>query len=398
MKKLNKHHNHKDRTPEEKQELARELTNPEELKLKFSHLLDVGTNFAMHITREEENYFLNSEEFQEHHERVKQKTAQACNLPVRLSLRSIKEGKLPLIHSFTAMLKFEYGPFHASLTVDDVALSWGRESIVEPRFDFRAEADFRAVVGDQGGWDVRRDDYVKRMSMADRHESKEEKFDVIYQSLSEKAQVIDRLMEVIADYNRNKEYHVFKCNCQHFVRDAMAALGIHRPLQFNGLLQQRFEQLKRGKLRVPQELKSHENVDTYVEAFKHELERQDMEYLQCLYFDFHLPAIEKSNDPDTWRCNIPTCMSEELDIMIKENCASLRPTQPPDSPANRERLQAINGVADTTEVVFEAAPEFSHGGTPLASIETSQRPLLEDDVCPTEVSSQGIPISYTHMV
>ena len=132
MKKLNKHPKHKNKTLEEKQELAIELTDPKKLKLKFRHLLDVGTK---HTTREKEDI----SELQEHKEEVKQKTAEACNLPVRLSLRSIKEGKIPFIHSITSLLKFEYGPYHASLTVGDVVLSWGLESLVEPRFDIRVE-------------------------------------------------------------------------------------------------------------------------------------------------------------------------------------------------------------------------------------------------------------------
>lgn len=388
MKKLNKHPYYKSKSQEYKQRLAVELTDPEELKMKFSHLLDVGTKFAMQITREREDDFESTQEFREHHEEVKQKTAQACNLQVRLSLRSIPEGKLPLIHSFTSRLKFEYGPFHASLTIEDVTLSWGRESIVEPRFDPIAGADFQALVGDQGEWDVRRGEFVQKMSMVDRQANKEEKFNAIYQSLTEKTQMIANLVDVIADYNRNKKYHVFKCNCQHFVKDAMAALGINKPLQFDGLLQQRFEQLKKGRLRVPPELRTHENVDTHVVAFKDELERHDMEYLQCLYFDFHLPAIEESDNPDLWRCDKPTCMSEELDKMIREKSLSL--TQ---SSANSPQLQAKNGVSDDTEVTFEMFPGISRNGdygeTPLSSIETTP-PQLEE-VCPTEFLEMSLP-------
>ena len=255
---------------------------------------------------------------------------------------------------------------------------------------------------------------MKQMSMADRHKSKEDKFDVIYESMSEKSQMIDRLVDVIADYNRNKEYNMLKCNCQHFVQDAMAALSINKSLQFKGRLQQRFEQLKRGKLQVPLELQSHENVDTYVQEHKDRLERQDMEYLQCLYFDFHLPAIEESDDPD-WRCDRPECMSEELDRMIRENYVSITQTKPSDAPAASKPtdsiddgipLRVINGVFDSTQIMFETAPDFSTNEddqdtdqeTPLTSMEEAEIVPLEDDVCSVQVgeySTWGFPWSYS---
>ena len=411
MKKLNKHPHYKDRTLEEKQTIARRCTEPDELKIMFSHLLEVGTNFAMNITSDD--YFLSSAQaFDVQHQSVKQKMAQACSLPVKLSLQKIPEGRIPLIHSFTSRLKFEYGPLHASLTVGDVTLSWGRSSILQPKFDPRAEADFQAHVGDQGEWDIKKDSYMQQMSMADRHKSKEDKFEVIYDSMSEKSQMIDRLVDVIADYNRNKEYHMFKCNCQHFVQDAMAALSINKSLQFKGRLQQRFEQLtqgKQGKLQVPLELQSHESIDTYVQEHKDNLERQDMEYLQCLYFDFHLPAIEESDDPE-WRCDKPECMSEELDRMIRENYVSLTQTKPFDTPAasrptdsigDEIPLQVVNGVFDSTQLRFVTAPEFSadeddqetEQETPLTSAEEPEIVPLEDDVCSIQVSA--VP-GYSH--
>ena len=316
MKKLNKHPKHKDKTLEEKQELAIELTDPKKLRLRFNRLLHVDTK---HISHEKDDIF-NSTDFQEHNEEMKQKVAEACNLPVRLSLRNIKERKIPFIYSLASLFRFEYGPFHALLTVGDVVLTWGPESLIEPRIDNRVEAAFRAIV-DQGEWGLRRDDFIQQISMADGHENKE---DIIPHILSEKAQVIDRLVEVIAEYNRTRIYSTFQCSCQNFVRDAMSALGIDKPVQFSGRLQQRFEQVIQGTLQVPLELKSHKKVDTHAQAFKHNLERQDMEYLQCLYYDFHLPAIEKSDDPEAWQCGIPTCMSEELDKMITENYVSFQ--------------------------------------------------------------------------
>ena len=296
-----------------------ELTIPEKLQLKFRHLVKEGSQCAVNIDcEEEEDDILQS--LAQCHRSLRQEAEKDCHLTIRLSLQSIPEEKLPLVHSFSSILMFECGPLHAFLTVDNMTLSWGREGIAEPRFDTETEDNFKTRGNNREEQGLRSDDYIPQMS-TNRQMSK---FDTVYQSLSEKAQAITRLVEVIVEYNRNKEYNVLECSCENFVQDVMIALN--RPLQFGGLLQQRFEQLKQGKLRVPLELKSH--VDLYVIAHKGKLERQDMEYLQCLYFNLHLPEIEESNNPTQWHCDIATCMSGELDRMIHPSYISLEQSQP----------------------------------------------------------------------
>lgn len=327
MAKLSKLLQFSNRPLEERERIAVELTSPELLRMRFSHLLDAGNKFMTEISHDEKRTFLDSTQQRDHHQQMKQKMATACNLPIRLSLQRIPEQKLPLAHTFTSLLKFEYGPFHAALIISDVTVEWGRAGIAHPRFEPRTEADFLALVGDDGEWKSREDNFIRQMSMANKNGSSIERLEVLHQSMSEKTQMIDRLVNVIAAYNRNKEFNVFTSNCQHFARDAMAALGIVKPVRFEGLLQQRFEQLKRGTVQVPRELKTHDNLDAYTTAFMDELDRSNMEYLQCLYFSFHLPAIEESEDRENWRCDIATCMSAELDRAITEFSIALKPSQ-----------------------------------------------------------------------
>ena len=319
MEKLKKHPQHKKKTPENKEMLAVDFTSPEKLYLLFSHLLEAGSKLAMQIAREDYKDYLHSLEINNHHQMVKHGTAQACHLPVQLSLQKLRGITPPGAHTFSSMLKFEYGPFHAAVIVGDVTIEWGRESIVEPRFDPIPETQFKANVANQGDWFQQEGLFQRQMSLADKQRNSHDKFEILWESMTEKSQIIEKLVSVIVDYNRNKTYSVFHCNCQHFVRDAMAALGITKPVQFHGKLQDHFDQLKRGKIKVPSELHTHENLDVYVTKNIQELGLQDMEYVQCLYFKVHLPAIEKSDDPDEWVCDIPTCKSAELDRLIGQH-------------------------------------------------------------------------------
>ena len=316
MDKLKKHPNHKSRSQKELQKLAFELTNLAEIKSKFDHLLRVGNEMALEMADEDDDDLLHTMEMRAQHQRVKHDTARACHLPVQLCLQKLQVPTLPGAYTFSSLLKFEYGPLHAAVIVGDMTIEWGRESTVEPRFNPIPEAEFKANVGDQSEWLQLQGKYQMEMSLADRQRNSEEKLKILCESMAEKSQMIERLVDVIVDYNKNKNYSVFNCNCQDFVRDAMAALGIKKPVKFRGRLQSHFDQLKTGNVKVPSELHTHENIDLYVAANIQELEKQDMEYVQCLYFKAHLPAIEKSDDPDEWVCDIPTCKSAELDRLI----------------------------------------------------------------------------------
>lgn len=42
---------------------------------------------------------------------------------------------------------------------------------------------------------------------------------------------IGKILDVIAEYNRNKTYDEQKCNCQHFIQDVLKAIGIQDPME-----------------------------------------------------------------------------------------------------------------------------------------------------------------------
>ena len=319
LKKLKSHPDHKAKTTLELEQLAIELTTPETVRRRFAPLLEAGQAVVWKLAEEDDEDLLHSLEFEAQHERMKQDTTKAVQLPVKLSLQKLRNVPTPSVaYSFAALLKFEYGPLHSAVIVGNVLIEWGREGIVEPRPCDHMVSEFQANCASLGEWSGRVKDIQTEMSLANRQRNTEKKIDILCKSLEEKGKMIDKLVDVIIDYNRNKQYHVFKCNCQDFARDALAALGIKKPVEFSGKLQKRFMELKKGKIKVEAQLETHENLDAYVEREKDELSRHDLEYLQCLYFNFHLPAIEKSYNPEAWVCDIPTCRSAELDTLIRE--------------------------------------------------------------------------------
>ncbi len=315
LKKLKAHSEHKRKPTRELEQLAIELTSPEKIRERFVHLLEDGYRMAEDIVEEDDRDLLHTLELEAHHQSVKHDTSKACHLPVKLSLQKLQITP-PFATSFAKKLKFEYGALHTAIVVGNVVIEWGREELVEPRIDPNFKSEFLANVGDQGEWHNEGEQFQALMSIANKQGDRERKLNIVCEAIDKKAQLINKLVEVIVEYNSNRSYSVFNCNCQDFAREALAALGIKKPVEFKGLLKQRFEALKEDNRKVPAQLQSHENLDMYVEGVKDELELQDLEYLQCLYFSEHLPKIEKSGDPDNWECDVPTCKSAELDRLI----------------------------------------------------------------------------------
>ena len=140
----------------------------------------------------------------------------------------------------------------------------------------------RALVEAQYEDEVPRDDFVgtldpkkghlakvsveihQKFSLAHRERRVDDKIKLIIDTAEKKREVLSRLVRVITSYNLKKKYDLFTCNCQHFVRDALAALGIEEPPRFSGQLKHHLERLKQGKVEVPEDFKNHGTLDAYV--------------------------------------------------------------------------------------------------------------------------------------
>lgn len=300
---------------------AKDLSDPDYIRGQFSYLLDSINKIVMKTGVEEElDQDLTSLEFENVRKKDMDNLASAMTIPVKLILRKLNHARPPLANKLSQLLRCEYGPLHSTLQVGEVSIEWGNNELVIPSMEPRLPGDFQTQISKQSQFYSQTKQLTHALDLAERRRDHVEKFDVMFTSLSEKAQLIDRLVDIMVSYNCEKTYSIFKCNCQHFTRDALAALGYNDPIQFSGRMDDYFKQLKAGKLTVPEEYSTHENLDDYVTRNLGKLTQPDMEYLLCQYFKHHLPSMEQMGDQDLdeWVCDVEGCQSEVLDSMVRD--------------------------------------------------------------------------------
>ena len=325
--KLKKHPHYKGQnvTDEELIPIAKNLSDPDYIRGQFSYLLDSFNSMVLKSDDTDQD-MLKSLEFTRIRKKDQESLANAMKIPVKLILRKLRQGKPPLANTLSQLLQCEYGPLHSTLQVGEITIEWGREELVIPDMLPRLPGDLETQATEQSIWHNKTKKFVRELDDAGKRRSHEERFDVMFSSMSEKVQLIERLVDVIITYNCEKSYSIFKCNCQHFTRDALNALGYKDSIKFSGKMSDFFEQLKNGKLTVPKEYSTHEQLDDYVMRNLDRLTVADMEYLLCQYFKHHLPSMEEiGDDLDDWVCGVQTCQSEELDSRVKDR-SSFRPT------------------------------------------------------------------------
>lgn len=358
LQKVKNHPELKDLTEEQQMIKAIQLTSHEDIRCQFSYLLETGSKLILEAARDdqEDDEFLHTMELRMAHQRAKQDTVQACHLPVKLILSQLRRGRPPLANTWSSLFKFKYGPLHSALQVGEVLIEWGRESLVIPKYEpILPSRQLQFYVHGQGEWRETVGQFVQEMSLADRRRTTEEKVDVLYRSVTEKTRLIENLIDVIVKYNREKKYDLFKCNCQHFVGEAMAALGIKETPQFSGKLSEYYELLKQGKTKMP-EFQDHESVDRYVVENFDQLTQHDMEFLLCQYFQHHSADMAQADDIDVWKCTLATCQSDKLEDRIKQNSLlfnQFHPDAPPQPIRATGRKRETAGNVKKNENVAE---------------------------------------------
>lgn len=345
LQKVKNHHELRHLTEGQQAVRAAQLTNHDEILCQFSYLLDTGSKLIMDETRngydDDDRDLLQTMEVREAHQQAKQDMARACHLPVKLILSHLRRGRPPFAHTWSSLFGFQFGPLHAALQVGEVLIEWGRESLIVPKFEpILPGREIQFNVHGQGEWREAVGQFVLEMSMADYAPQRrtEQKVDALCRSVAEKAQLIANLVEVIVTYNREYKYDLFNRNCQHFVRDAMAALGIKGAPQLSGKLSEYYERLKDGKTKML-EFQEHENVDKYVMDNFDQLSQHDMEFLLCQYFQHHYNEMSKAADIEEWKCSLPTCQSQRLEERIKHNSLLFNQFHPdePQPPPRRKK-------------------------------------------------------------
>ena len=297
--KIKQHPEFKDCSGPELDELALRLTKPQELIKYFSLTIDwekveaatEATNAPLLETRKLTGASKNGGQATE-------------ELPVMLILSRTGNQGARLGLPVTRMLEMEYGPLHASLQVGDQILEWNSTSLIIPHG--RPIQDPPNDITDSGSppplLQVTND---------------QERVELVFKAPGQRAQRLNKVVQVIAKYNCYKYYEVFSCNSHRFVCDAAIAMGYQQPPQLQSNLGKYIEKLKAGKNKlIPNDFETHEQLDTYVRERVAEFSPHDKEYLLCQYFQFHIGSKIVTKDPASWRCEAEDCQSEELERQL----------------------------------------------------------------------------------
>ena len=323
------------------------------------------------------------------HYRAKRDLACVIHLPIQLFLSRLKQ---PIPYSGVASKIFnfflEYGALHAGLVVGNIRIEWGQEGIVDAQpEDIIPDDDFiGSLHPNQGHLGQIAAEINRQFSLADHEQRVDDKIKLIISTAEEKKEILSNLVRVITTYNLEKKYDIFKCNCQHFVQDALAALGIKETPRFSGQLNAHLQRLKQGKMEIPESFRNHDTLDAYVErqlqAAPGALSQHDMEYLLLHYYRLHMTSMPIDANDD-WHCEVPSCKYEHLaDRVNREALLSIQmpprqvvqhhaPSPPtiieelPSAPSPADNAVVTrNGVPNGTVVVTEQRCEEEQGESP----------------------------------
>ena len=306
--------------------MAKKYTSAQKMGYYFAHLVtEAAGDIVLETTEEIETSFTNAWERAMAQKRTIQRMEIVTKFPVKLILRDLKHSLPPFISSFSKMIQLEFGPFHAALIIDDVVVEWDDSGLIMPDqvdhewiFQARLQGDFN--------------NYVKamkpKMKESARRMDFEKQIEQVFEATREKQQAINQLIDVIVHYNTHYEYNILTRNCQHFVLDAMKALGINQVPQFTGVFQKYFEALKKGKSpNILEQFETHAELDEHVNSIMRPgLSQHDLEYLMCQYFMFHVSSCNKrvgEEEPMEWTCEVENCRMKEIELMLERDTGSL---------------------------------------------------------------------------
>ncbi len=306
--KLRRHPSFMDYSEEELTERAAALSDESKLlDTFFSHILKPSKDSIHKAVKEAEristrrSYFTERESRQAS-KRAEERFATVCSFPMKLVLTRIGEGGsskgIPATFAnsktgatFASYLKFPFGAFHAALMIGDVLLEWDGSSLVIPE---RKEVTptFQAGLERFSFWNRFTSSYKSHMRETLGEEPNyNNQVEVMLIINNEKESIMSGLVQEIVRYNTQCSYSLNHCNCQHFVLHAMRVLRIFKPPNFAGRLKGYFDTLCRGQeVDVQRDFRTHLELDEYVRTRKGALDQDEVDYLCCVYTDFHRQA------------------------------------------------------------------------------------------------------------
>ena len=313
--------------PKNIREIAKELITKEDLMCHFSEIIeDCAASVIDEKLAEEDPNALTSLELSKAVERGEHRFAHLCELPLKIILTPLSRGGR-MVSRFANLLEMQFGPLHAALQVGNVILEWNDSSLVIPHMCNFEEQLLQSDVQGVSGWaDFTRsqyDDVRKALTKADY----QQQIELVYNFTAEKHRQIEALVDVIIRYNRTYYYNLFDRNCQHFVADALKALGVEKPTQFTGGLREYFVELKKGRSSaVAAKFPNHGELDKFVKGKEengeiNKMEQNDLEFLLAQCFRFHLEQKSQLQDQNVdlanWVCEEATCCMQRLERLIR---------------------------------------------------------------------------------
>lgn len=308
-------------------DIAQKLISKDDIMCYFSELIeDCAADVIDEKLKEEDADMLTSLELGKAMERSEHRFAHVCDLPLKIVLTPLSRGGR-IVSRFANLLEMQFGPLHASLRVGNVILEWNDSSLVIPHLCKHGDELLQSDVQGLSEWAIytskQYDDVRSAMTTSDY----QKQIEIVFRVTAEKRRHIEALVDVIIKYNTFFHYNLFDRNCQHFVLDALKALGVEKPPEFTGGLRDYFKALKEGRSpSVLAKFATHAALDSYVKEKEsngeiNKMEQNDLEFLLAQCFRFHLKQKSELQDENAdlsnWACKEPTCCMQRLERRIR---------------------------------------------------------------------------------
>ena len=313
-------------TRKKPKDIAKELISKEDIMCYFSEIIE---QCAMDVIdaklSEEDPKMLTSLELSKAQERSEHRFANLCDLPLKVVLTPLSCGGR-IVSRFAQLLEMQFGPLHAALQVGNVVLEWNDSSLVMPHFCNFEDQLLQSDVQGFSHWAEFTSQQYDKVRAAVTASDYRKQIELVYHVTAEKHRQIQALVDVIVKYNTTYYYNLFDRNCQHFVADALKALGVEEPPQFTGGLRDYFKALKEGRSpSVLAKFADHAQLDKYVKEKEDSgdiktMTQNDLEFFLAQCFRFHLEQKsqlqDKNADLSNWVCKERTCCMERLECLI----------------------------------------------------------------------------------
>lgn len=313
-------------TRKNSEDIAKKLISKDEIMCYFSGIIEqYAVNVIDEKLSEEDPEELTSLELSKARERSEHRFAHLCDLPLKLILTPLSRGGR-IVSQFAQLLEMQFGPLHAALQVGNVILEWNDSSLVMPHSCNFEDQLLQTDVQGVSHWAEFTSQQYDKVRAAVTTSDYRKQIELVYHVTAEKHRQIEALVDVIIKYNTTYYYNLVDRNCQHFVSDALKALGVEAPTQFTGGLREYFKALKQGRsLTKTSRFADHAQLDKYVKEKEDNGEiasmtQNDLEFLLAQCFRFHLEQKSQLQDQNAdlsnWVCKESTCCMERLERLI----------------------------------------------------------------------------------